>query len=260
MIKLEEVLEIPTCSGKEELMVEFIKGFCEKNNLEYFTDKKNNVYVTKGNLDSGEFYPCVVAHTDTVHFDQDEMISKGSKITIKNLLTSHGKTKWMGWDSDRNVPTGIGGDDKCGVYICLKLLLKFEKIKAVFFVEEETGMHGSKVADKDFFQNVGYAIQFDAPTNNWFSETLLSIPLWNEKFMNEVAPVLKKNNIDNISRDPFTDVLQLRKKFDFCCAVMPTGYYNQHSKNEYVLPEETEQCYVMGIETIEKLGNNKFYY
>lgn len=258
MIKLEDVLKIPTYTGCEDLMIEFIRGFCLENNLEHYLDSKNNIYVTKGELCQDSFYPCVVAHTDTVHRDQEELILSGNDIKIKNLLTSEGKTKLIGWNPISDVPTGIGGDDKCGIYICLKLLLELDTIKAVFFVEEETGMHGSKIADKNFFKDVGYAIQFDAPTNNWFSRTLLNLPLWNEGFLLELQPILESNKVDNISTDPFTDVYQLRKKFDFCCAVFPTGYYNQHTRSEYVIPEETEQCYLMGLESIKKLGLVKY--
>lgn len=260
MIKLEQVLEIPSYSGKEQLMIDFIKGFCENHKLSYYLDSKSNIYVTKGEIKKEEFYPCVVAHTDTVHHDQIELINTKTNITIKSLLTGDNRTKLMGWNPHNDCPTGIGGDDKCGVYICLKMLLDSDVLKAVFFVEEETGMHGSKVADPKFFDNVGYAIQFDAPTNNWFSETLLGIPLWNKNFFNAVENTLSENKIDNISNDPFTDVLQLRKKFDFCCAVFPTGYYNQHSKYEYVIPEETEQCFNIGMQTVKNLGRIKYKY
>ncbi len=260
MIKLEEILEIPTFTGSEDMMVEFIRDFCIKNNFDHYLDKKNNIYITKGVVGEEEYYPCLVAHTDTVHRDQEDLLLNGEKITIKNLLTSEGKTKLMGWNSLRDVPTGIGGDDKCGIYICLKMLLELDQVKVAFFVEEETGMHGSKVADKEFFNNVGYAIQFDAPTANWFSQTLLGEKLWTNEFFDDVRPVLENNNIDNISKDPFTDVYQIRKKFNICCAVFPTGYYNQHSVREYVVPEETEKCIQVGLEAVKKLGNKRFLY
>lgn len=258
MINLKQVLEIPTYTGKEDLMIEFIENFCKENNLDYYLDSKRNIYVTKGNIQENEFYPCVVAHTDTVHRDQQNLIETRTNIKIKSFPTKEKTTMLMGWNPKNNSATGIGGDDKCGVYICLKMLLKTDVLKAAFFVEEETGMHGSKNSDPEFFKNVGYAIQFDAPTNNWFSETLLGIPIWNNNFFNACEGLLTENKIDNISHDPYTDVLQLRKKFDFCCAVFPTGYYNQHSASEYVIQEETEQCFVIGMQAVKKLGNIKY--
>ena len=257
MVTLNEVLEIPSYSGMEDRVIDFIVEFCNKHNLEWYLDDYNNVYVTKGKIKDGEHYPCVVAHTDTVHYDQMDMVKNNEKIKIVES-TIGGKTKLTGWCESTNSPTGIGGDDKVGVYICLNLLLEFDVIKAAFFVEEETGMRGSREADPNFFENVGYAIQFDGPTRNWFSKTLMGKNLWDEDFLTDVKPLLESYSVDNFSIDPFTDVLQLVEKFGFCCSVFPTGYYNQHSKNEYVIPEETEECYNLGKDALKVLGLKKY--
>lgn len=257
MITLKEVLEIPSVSGMEDLVVDFIVKFCKRHKFKYKVDLHKNVYVTKGKIKKNEYYPCVVAHTDTVHIDQSEMIKNNHKITI-NEEKFGDKTKLFGWDPNKNQPTGIGGDDKCGVYMCLKMLLEFDTIKAAFFSKEEIGMQGSKYSDKKFFKNVGYAIQFDVPTRNWFTKTLMGKNLWTDEFLGDIQILLENYNIDNFSKDPFTDVLQLVQKFDFCCSVFPTGYYNQHSKFEYVIPEETEECLQLGREALIVLGLKKY--
>jgi tripeptide aminopeptidase len=254
MITLKEILQIPTCSSNEELLVSFIENFCIKNNYSYKKDHKNNLYITKG---TAKYFPCVVAHTDTVHDDQIELISNDLNLQLKEKIFNEEKRLYA-YNPLTNKPTGIGGDDKCGVYICLRLLESLENIKVAFFVEEEIGMLGSKECDLDFFKDVGYAVQFDAPTDNWFSEYCSGEQLWNESFFEEAKDVLKEYSIDNISYDPFTDIVQLRRKFDFCCSVLPTGYYNQHSINEYVVPEHTEKCVNFGKKFIEKLGLKKF--
>lgn len=257
MVTLKEILEIPSFSGMEVLVVEYITKFCIEHNFQYKIDEHNNVYVTKGKINKGEYYPCVVAHTDTVHSDQRHLILGDKKIHIVENVVD-GKIRFSGFDNVRNRPTGIGGDDKAGVYICLKLLLDFDVMKAAFFVKEEIGMKGSQYADKKFFKNVGYAIQFDGPTRNWFSKSLMGQDLWNESFMTDIKPLLENYKVDNFSKDPYTDVYQLVKKFDFCGAVFPTGYYDWHSPEEYVIPEETEECYELGKESLYKLGNKKY--
>jgi tripeptide aminopeptidase len=257
MVSLNKILEIPSCSGMEDLMVEHIINFCMMNDLQYEVDESQNVYVTKGTPKEGEYYPCVVAHTDTVHFDQKNMIKNREKIKIIESIED-GKTRLYGHNTKTNDYTGIGGDDKCGIYICFKLLLDFDVIKAAFFVMEETGMQGSQKADPNFFKDVGYAIQFDGPTRNWFSKTLKGKNLWNETFLNDVKPLLEQYNVDNFSIDPWTDVLQLIEKFDFCCAVFPAGYYGWHTPYEYVIVEEVEECYQLGKESLNKLGNKKY--
>jgi hypothetical protein len=59
------------------------------------------------------------------------------------------KLSYKAYDND-GAPTGIGGDDKCGVFACLTLLKELPYVKAAFFVSEETGCHGSLKADPRF--------------------------------------------------------------------------------------------------------------
>ena len=252
MLELEDILKIPTYSGREDMLVDKIEDFCLSNKLVYHKDHKNNLYVVKGDA---EYYPCVVSHTDTVHNDQENLISENENLEI--LSKSFDGLTFL-TALNNGVESGIGGDDKCGVWICLNLLQKLENIKCAFFTEEEVGMKGSRECDVDFFKNVGYALQFDAPTDNWFSKSCSGFNLWTENFFQKVEPLLKEYGVDNISKDPFTDVVQLRKKFDFCCSVLPTGYYNQHSAHEYVIKEHTQKCLKLGFDFLNTLGFDKY--
>ena len=150
-------------------MKDYIISFAKHNCIDYQMDSKGNIYLTKGSekMTQGEYYPCVVSHIDTVHKNHTNLIKNNERLEIKEsegILTAiHPKT---------GLQTGIGGDDKCGVFVCLSLFDHFDILKGAFFVEEEIGMKGSKEADEEFFSNVGYAIQFDAPSDNWITENL----------------------------------------------------------------------------------------
>lgn len=258
MLSLRDVLKIPSYSTREELVVDYIENYCIDNKLFYKKDLKNNIYVIKGKINQNEYFPCAVAHTDTVHKDHVELIEFGLSLEI--FEEKHdGKTFLTAINPMSLAKTGIGGDDKCGVYICLRLLEKMDNLKCAFFVEEEIGMKGSTLCDLEFFDDVGYAVQFDAPTNDWFSKTCSGHKLWSEEYFETIQDVLAEHGVKNISIDPFTDVVQLIKKFDFCCSVLPTGYYNQHSKHEYVVEEETESCVKLAVDFIEKLGRKKYH-
>lgn len=261
MINLRDVLSIPSFSEKEDRVIEFITNFCVKNNLNYTLDEKRNIYVQKGSLNKDEYFPCVISHMDTVHTDQHHLIEKNIKLNILELYAefSDYKPVLVAYDPITKLKTGIGGDNKCGVYVCLRLLEELEDVKVAFFVEEEIGMLGSKALDHSFFQNVGYALQPDAPTNNWFSKTCSGHKLWTQDFFSAVETILGEYGIDNISRDPYTDVVQLRRYFDFCCAVLPVGYYNQHCSDEYVSESDTKRCVELAKDIIKGLGNKKFY-
>ncbi len=127
---LKEVLSIPSYSKKEILMREFIKKFAIHNGIKYHIDYKGNIYLTKGVIDENEYYPCVVSHIDTVHNKHISLIEENKRLIIdedQDMLTAkHPET---------NIQTGIGGDDKCGVFVCLSLMTKIDVIKGAFFVD-----------------------------------------------------------------------------------------------------------------------------
>ena len=253
---LKEVLSIPSVYGKEQLIRDYIQKFAEDNNISYFIDLKGNIYLTKGSekMTQGEYYPCVVSHMDTVHKNHITLIENNERLNINELedgiLTAS--------DPHTGKQTGIGGDDKCGVFVCLSLFDHFDILKGAFFVEEEIGMLGSMHADKNFFTNVGYAIQFDAPSDNWITETCSGVKLFDKEFKENITNVLNEGGYKKFSYDPFTDVNQLAQKFDFNCLNLGCGYYEQHRDTEYVVIKEVENSLKMGKNLIDYLGINQY--
>jgi putative aminopeptidase FrvX len=258
---LKEVLSVPTTTFREEKMIEFIIDWLDKNQIEYYLDSHDNVYATKGNTDdlpSNFYFPCVISHTDTVHqLDtiniREEQLPNAQKVNKLSLKAYNNYGK----------PTGIGGDDKCGVFACLKLLKELPYLKAAFFVSEEIGCIGSKNSDDAFFENVGYAIQFDAPENWMVTEKCFGEVLFDRgsEFFQKCDQVLTESMDRNLMRymvHPYTDVYALKQKYDFSCINFSIGYYDYHTRNEYVVVEDVYNGIEMGRKMIESLGYN-FY-
>jgi putative aminopeptidase FrvX len=206
----------------------------EKNKIPYKVDELFNIYCTKGDAD---IYPCVVAHTDTVHNNNHIDVRTELKKNCRNVL----KEAYKGYNA-KGKPTGIGGDDKAGVFACLTLLLELPVLKAAFFVSEEIGCKGSKEADEAFFENVGYAIQFDAPYDYMVTEVSSGVPLFDRRseFFKKANTVLVEYIIPEYGSHPFTDVYALKKLFDFSCINLSIGYYDHHTADEYVILEDVE--------------------
>lgn len=249
---LKDVLSIPSISGKENLIRDYIIEFAQNNDIEFEVDSKGNVYLTKGRdgMTLGEYYPCVVSHIDTVHRSHIELIEKNIRLDI----VDKGNGDLIAYNPLTGLQTGIGGDDKCGVFVCLSLFLEKDILKGAFFVEEEIGMLGSKEADPEFFKNVGYAIQFDAPSANWITEVCSGVKIFDSEFKNNIKTVLSEGGYTKFSNDPFTDVNQLSQKFDFNCLNLGCGYYEQHRDSEYVVVDEVMKSLHMGIKLILHLG------
>ena len=254
---LKDVLSVPTKTYQEERMVKFLVNWLTENKIEHFVDEFNNVYATKqetSDLPEDFYFPCVISHTDTVHNIDTININEEMLPNAQNVL----KLAYKAYN-DMGNPTGIGGDDKCGVFACLTLLKELPNLKAAFFVSEETGCHGSLVASEEFFSNVGYGIQFDAPENWMITEKCFGQVLFdrNGEFFETCDKVLTEGMGSRMKYlvHPYTDVYALRGKFDFSCINISIGYYDYHTPNEYVVIEDVFKGIEMGRQMIEKLGN-----
>jgi putative aminopeptidase FrvX len=220
-----------------------------------------NVYATKksGETPSDFYYPCVISHTDTVHSISEIIVKEESKPNAQGEY----KLALKGYNQ-HGKPTGIGGDDKCGVFACLTLLDELPFLKAAFFVSEETGCHGSRNADPEFFSNVGYAIQFDAPENWMITEKCFGQILFDRdtEFFEKCDKVLTEGMVKEDMEymvHPYTDVYALRSKFDFSCINFSIGYYDYHSANEYVVVEDVFNGIEHGRKIISELGYKLYY-
>lgn len=259
---LKEVLSIPTKTYQEELMIQFLVNWLTENEIDFYVDEFGNVYATKQeskDLPDDFYFPCVVSHTDTVHNIDTINIREEMLPNAQNELKLSLKAY-----NDSGRPTGIGGDDKCGVFACLTLLKELPYLKAAFFVSEETGCNGSKKADENFFSNVGYAIQFDAPENWMITEKCFGQVLFDREsdFFNVVDPILTESMDNDLMKymvHPYTDVYALRNKFDFSCINFSIGYYDYHTANEYVVIDDVFNGIDIGRKMIEKLGHEMYY-
>lgn len=251
---LKNTLAVSTVYSHEDNMVDYIINFGIKHGIPVIKDVYGNVYLKKGILEEGESYPCVVAHMDTVHTSQLDLVKSNTNIEIVEL-----NNILYGVHPINETQTGIGGDDKAGVAICLDLILKTDKIIGAFFKEEEIGCLGSKKLDFNVLENIGYAIQFDAPTDNWVSYVSNRTQLFNKEFFDEIKPILKEYDIDRIhSNDPFTDIHIIKQLVPVNCINLYAGYYYQHSSDEFVKIDDVNKAVSMGNEMINKLGCKRY--
>ena len=276
--RLKEILSIPSYYGREEKVRQYITEWAIKKGILYFIDKIGNIYLTKG---ESETYPCMVAHMDTVHKLQYSGIDIVEETYVKSRtdysVACDGKQVLRGYVGGKehvhSNRTGCGGDDKAGVFLALEIMDRFDIMKCAFFISEEIGCIGSKEADPEFFKNVAYAIQHDSPENDTISWYCAGYLLFNDKwakpgviineetgevkFDGKIGDLLYKYGVRQFARHPFTDVSQLKSKFDFQCINLPAAYYHYHSVNECVLIEGIETAYELSVAIIERLGNEK---
>ena len=148
----------------------------------------------------------MISHLDTVHRKYLPYIQKKELLPVQI-------------DGDRLYidGMGIGADCKAGVAICLSVMRKVKRCKCALFVEEETGMNGSRALDKSFFDNVSYVLSWDSPGGNRATETSSGVPMFTKEFADIFKPIYAKHGITSWNREPFTDTVQIVKQLGICC-------------------------------------------
>jgi hypothetical protein len=208
-----------------------------------------------------------IAHTDTVHTKIDKIVVKEEKLIRPNTFgKSFGdeKVDCLKAYTEDGSPTGIGGDDKCGIFICLELLKQLDKVKIGLFVSEETGCHGSSKCDENFLQDVGYITQYDAPGNHLISEICSGVRLFerDSEFFIKSLDIITTcfGNEMLIQSHPYTDISQLKKKIDVSCINISCGYYNMHSNQEFISIDDVCRAIEVGKNMVNTLGYKKYEY
>lgn len=264
---LEEILSIPTCSRKEDRVRDYVIAFALERDIPHVVDFYGNVFLKKGEIAEGEGYPCVVAHMDTVHRDQGDMTDGTDNLIINEKTTVEG-TIWYAQRelaSGVQLNTGIGGDDKAGLFIALSLMDKFDVIMGAFFVEEEIGCQGSRRAKDgeghEWLTQAAYFMQFDAPTDDWTSRVCSNVELFDDNVEMVLKPVWEKYELSKPNtNDPFTDVKELKLAYPVCCINYFAGYMSMHTPVEYVVLEYIEKAINVGASTIIELGRDVYLY
>ena len=250
-----DTMAVPTNSRNEFRMVVYIIQFARRNGIKYDFDDYGNVYLTKGELAEGEFYPCVTSHIDTVQHRQEPYIRAGVPLDLKIEVTKDGEHK-LSVDTKGQASIGIGADDKGGVCICLSMFEHLDKLKACFFRCEEIGCCGSKELDKDWFKDVGYCIGYDSPDLFRAAWSCSGVKLFSYEFYEKwMKPVCDEWGLkDCFYSEPITDVMEIRKQVGVMCMNFGNGGYNAHGDTEYCIIEHMDHALGMGIALIDHIG------
>lgn len=243
---LLSLCRVQSVSYKEhEMQFYVMTQLMSRHGVDAWFDEHGNIYAVKG---EAEHYPCVVAHLDTVHDFVDKLVLYSYiKKDQKFLFAKDGNGK----------ATGIGGDDKCGIFAALELLDRKKNIKLAFFVEEEMGCIGSDNADTEFFEDVGYIMQLD----RWGNSDVISDYIGSTtsaEFDLKIKPKMLKYGYSTAS-GLMTDSLTLHSNEIGVSAInISCGYYGHHTSSEEINTAELWNAVMFTSEMIDALGENAY--
>ena len=254
---IRDVMSIPSYSGREEMMREYIIQFAQVRGIAFKEDLKGNLYLTKGKpTKENGYYPCLVNHMDTAQDKHLPYIKSHKRLEILERENGNKQTEFY------VKGMGIGADDKSGCAIALALLDQLPVAKAAFFVEEEKGMLGSEQLDRGWFNDVGFCLSFDSPERNRSSKTCAGVQLYSDYFFEMILkPVCYKNGITVFRHEPLTDIVQIRKKTPIMCYnVGNGGSHPPHQSNEYLIVKDAQLAYKFGFDLLSKIGENRYWF
>lgn len=240
-----ELLRVQSNSQNEVRMVLYITKKLEGWGIPYEVDAFGNILVTKG---EAEIYPAIVSHMDTVHEIKDDFYLYTEKKMTHEIVAA-GSKKYK---------TGVGGDDKCGIYACLYALRRFQNIKAAFFTSEEVGCVGSSAVKKEWFDNVGYIIQLDRWGREDFICEVYQDETVSKEFLEKSAPLRAEFGYKPTS-GLMTDSITLWGRGIGLSAInLSCGYYEHHSNSENIDLNEFWNSLRFTENLIHVLGENKY--
>lgn len=253
---LIELLSIQSTSNDDVEILNYIKTFIDNiPDIVTTIDEFGNLYCTKGSGSDG--YKCVVSHVDTVH----DLFQKRAVYEFEDKLFAYGMkiiSKGTTFESEKYSQVGIGGDDRCGNYICLQMLIHFNDIKVVFFRKEEIGRLGAKACNLEFFDNCNFILEPDRKHNCDFITTSAGIKMSSPEFVKTIQDILTNYSYKEcvgVATD--VDVLKSRG-VKVCCANISCGYYDAHSDCEYISITDLQKCENLIFDIFNTFGNVRF--
>lgn len=194
---------------------------------DYLTSKKYKVVDEDGFLYAkGDIPVLLVAHMDTVHKEQCAQI-----VNIDGQLSS---------------PQGIGGDDRCGIFIIMNLVKEFH-CSVLLCEDEESGGVGARKFTKATYAevneanepvvqkyidnlDVNYMVEFDRRGNNDAVFYSCDNKDWTE-FATECTGY-------KFTYGSFSDISVLMPEAKIAAVNLSSGYYKAHTTDEYVIYDE----------------------
>lgn len=253
---LVDLVSIQSTSNDDIEILNYIKTFVSNlASIETKEDDFGNFYCTKGTGKNG--YKCIVSHVDTVH----DIVQDRAVYEFNDIIFAYGSkvlSKGTKWESHTFKQVGIGGDNRCGIYICLQMLYYFDDIKVVFFRKEEVGRLGSRASDLSFFNDCNFIIQPDRKGNSDFITTSAGVKMASPEFVTTVSEELNKYNYkEAIGVATDVDVLKSRG-VNVCCVNVSCGYYDAHTDNEYINLLDLTNCENLVFDLFTIHGNTRF--
>ena len=169
----------------------------------------------------GTFPVLLTAHMDTVHKEQCKRITYGKTKDGLSYCTS---------------PEGIGGDDRCGIYMAMQIL-EYVDCSVLFCEDEEIGSVGAeKFIKTDLCKSLKGKFKYIIELDRANSDDAVFYHDGNKDFHNFILKEFWKQ-----AKGSWSDICTLSPALEISSVNFSCGYYQAHTIKEYVVLEEMEK-------------------
>lgn len=181
----------------------------------------------------GDVPVLLVAHMDTVH--------KQCPVTIKEF------------DGKISSPQGIGGDDRCGIFIIMNIVKNLHCSVVLCEDEEIGGVGARKFANSSFIKelDINYMIEFDRAN----ATDAVFYACDNKEFTEFVTDYTGYK----VAYGSFSDISIIAPAAKIAAVNLSCGYYKAHTTDEYVVYDEMMRT-VLAAEELIKTECDVFEY
>ena len=209
------------CVKTQEEMKEFVVNeLLKRNRGEIIKDDGFVMYV-------GTYPVLLCAHMDTVHSKLPSVF-----VYANGTISS---------------PQGIGGDDRCGIYMIFEVLKHYD-CSVLFLEDEENGCIGarkfcaSNIAE-EYIDKFNFIVEYDRKGNNH----AVFYECDNKEFTRFITSGFFEEKEGTCS-----DISYLAPKLNAAAVNLSCGYYDEHNLEHYVVLNEMETVIKESIKLIDK--------
>lgn len=245
--RLLAILDIQAQTGKTSRIRAHMRKALEEAGMSV-QKRDRQLFAWKGNIN--EPVPVFVAHSDTVH-----QIVAPEKYTL-GMYTDKGDIIYHAFDPTTRKWRGVGGDDKCGLWVALEAAHALSNVGVIITIDEESGCQGAKLLTPEDSAHASVLIQADRRGNDDAVRKTFSGTLSGADWQDHVGKSVLAHGYDWCNFGSSTDVAAMKRAVS--AVNLSAGYHSPHSPNEYVSETDLENCLELALVLAELSGRQKW--
>lgn len=203
--------------SQKELFTHILNKVSKNSNYELIIQSFGNgiVIIPKG---VGS-YPLICTHLDTIN-DSKRIKLQNSDIEINGDIIRLSKS---------SSAKCLGGDDRCGVYSALQLIDLNVPYGFAFFCDEEIGCIGSSILAKDIDKNSNITAFIGLDRRG-----LDNVAVYGYDNRDLIQLFENEGYIEVDGSITDASILSEQSSRNLACVNLSVGYYNEHTKREFI--------------------------